>query len=136
VIIGNRAFSSVVLAQVHIDGFLYLNEGLTTIGEYAFDNACIKGLALPSSITSIENYAFQNCRTLSFVDLSACNNLTTIIGPQIFQNDSEIETLSLSKRISVSSTAFPMVGELFNFNLFLDYDDLGDEFEGPYNGAF
>ena len=55
-----------------------VDEGIITIGNYAFSNcSALKSAALPASITTIgdEAFSFSN---LEYIDLSRCVGLTTI----------------------------------------------------------
>ena len=45
--------------------------GLTSIGSNAFENSTVKSLLLPESITSLDNYAFLNCMSLTTINLPA-----------------------------------------------------------------
>lgn len=48
---------------------IHLQEGLTTIGEYAFDNSGLTQIHLPSTVNSIAQYAFAYCPALETVDI-------------------------------------------------------------------
>lgn len=64
--IGSRAFDSLTsLANV------YLNDGLTTISQYAFQYDPITTIFIPSSVTSVEKQVFQNCSNLSTIRCGA-----------------------------------------------------------------
>lgn len=67
---------------------------VTTIGESAFDNANVTSISLPATITTIEPYAFYECRLLSSITLpesidsigyyafSDCNKLEKVNIPE------------------------------------------------------
>ena len=49
---------------------IVIDEGLTTIGDYAFfECRLVESIVLPSSISRIGSYAFQNCSSLSSISL-------------------------------------------------------------------
>ena len=54
-----------------------LNEGLTKIGQFAFNGAKLARVVLPSTVKTIEQYAFYNVKTLGDIDLA---NVQTIGG--------------------------------------------------------
>ena len=74
-----------------------LAEGIETIGNYAFNGTEISSLALPASLKSIGNGAFQYCNRLTEVELPeglttlgydvfyGCRNLSKIILPSTLQ---------------------------------------------------
>ncbi len=45
------------------------NDGVETIGTHAFDGTALTAISLPSSVISIDEYAFANCRSLASVAL-------------------------------------------------------------------
>ncbi|MBQ5929408.1 MAG: leucine-rich repeat domain-containing protein, partial [Clostridia bacterium] len=55
-----------------------LNEGLTTIGSQAFAGTAIKSLAIPASVTTIGASAFEKCVDLATVTFAENSALTTI----------------------------------------------------------
>ncbi|MBR2953856.1 MAG: leucine-rich repeat protein [Clostridia bacterium] len=70
-----------------------INEGITTIGEYAFYKLYITGVTLPDSLIRIEDFAFSYCTKLTTVTIpdgviqidsyafSNCTSLTSIMLP-------------------------------------------------------
>lgn len=53
-----------------------LADGLTYIGQYAFEGSGLKSVTVPDSVTTIASYAFNNCRALTVAKLSAGVNYT------------------------------------------------------------
>lgn len=81
-----------------------IGDGVTELPQYFLQNAKITSLSLPSSLTSIGNYAFYNCSNLS--SLSLPSSVTTI-GSYAFQNCSGITSLTIPENLnSVGSNAF------------------------------
>ena len=70
---------------------VFIPDGITSIGNYAFGNIGITRLVIPDSVTVIENYAFYGCTNLVEITIPAgvtslesytftnCTNLKTII---------------------------------------------------------
>ena len=59
-----------------------LPDGLTSIGDYAFEDcSSLKSITIGNSVTSIGNYAFENCSSLSSVTIP---NSVTSIGDDAF----------------------------------------------------
>ena len=85
---------------------------LTTIGEYAFNNCknLTGDLVIPSSVTSIGNWAFDETRITS-LDLSQATSLTTI-GDRAFQFCSNLtgNIIIPSSVTSIGSSAFYETG--------------------------
>ncbi len=74
--IGHRAFNacrSITRA--------YLSENITEIGVYAFSGCKITEITMPSSITKIDNYAFNNCLKLKSVTILSENPPAIGIAP-------------------------------------------------------
>ncbi|MDR1096267.1 MAG: leucine-rich repeat domain-containing protein [Spirochaetaceae bacterium] len=57
---------------------VYLNPGLKTVGQYAFDGCVsLAGIELPSTVQTVDDYAFRNT-TFTSIDFSPCKDLTSI----------------------------------------------------------
>ena len=51
-----------------------IQNGVTSIGDYAFDNCTsLTSIEIPSGVTSIENYAFSNCTSLNSINVDKDN---------------------------------------------------------------
>ena len=100
--IGNYAFDGSLLASVAIP------EGITFIGDYAFHD-CVElaSVSLPESLTSIGNAAFSDCNKLVSVCLPES---VTDIGSQAFLYCSNLSS------ITVNSTVPPQLGGAYAFN--------------------
>ena len=70
---GNRNLSKVILRK-----------GVQTIDTYAFYNASVQSVFLPSSITAIGNYAFQDCKQLVSVKTASSEPIS--ISNNVFSN--------------------------------------------------
>ncbi len=67
-----------------------------TIGEHAFSYSALEELELPSSLTSIENFAFVGCKQLNVI---AIPSSVTNLGPGAFQLCQNLSFVSLSPNI-------------------------------------
>lgn len=122
--IGNSAFYS-------CDGITEVewNEGLKTIGSYAFAGANFKSFTAPSTLQSIGNDAFYTCESLTKVTL---NEGLTSIGGDAFRETS-IETITIPSTLEkCGSTPFQSCRKLTSVfwkssieapNLSGNYDD-------------
>ncbi len=63
-------------ATVEVDGVTY---SVTSIGEYAFQNcSAMTSISIPESVTTIENYAFQGCSGLQKAEFASIESLCAI----------------------------------------------------------
>lgn len=75
-------------------GILTLPEQLTTIGDYAFSGcSSVTQLQFPNGLQSIQKGAFQNCSELRAISLP---NTVTTLGESAFENCNNVKNLSLS----------------------------------------
>lgn len=97
--IGDRAFLNCSNLKS-----ITLNEGLETLGTYAFSKTGIETIILPNSVDSIGSDIFKDCTALKSVVLS--NGLTALPG-QTFLDCSVLETVEVPEGItSIGSYAF------------------------------
>ena len=63
---------------------IIVGDSVTTIGEYAFSNcSSLTSVTIPNSVTTIKEYAFSNCSSLTSVTIP---NSVTTIGGDAFSN--------------------------------------------------
>ena len=88
--------------------YIYLSDGLTGIGAYAFYALpALKEVQLPQSVTWIGQYAFQDCIALHIVGM---NNAITEIGSHAFSKCYSLTTLPIPNRAQkIGFRAFQMV---------------------------
>ena len=112
-----------VIDKSQLAGVVTIPEGVTTLGK-TFAASEITGVVFPSTLTTIQQYAFQNCKNLETVTIPcnvpayAFNNCTAIksvtvaegvtsIADRAFNNCSALATLSLPKSlITMTGAAF------------------------------
>lgn len=82
-----------------------LSGSLTSIGNYSFQNcSSLSNITLPSSLTSIGNYAFNNCSALSSITIPEG---VTSIGEQAFEGCTSLASLSLPSTLTtIAKRAF------------------------------
>ena len=92
--IGNSAFRNTPLNSIEFEK----DSRLATIGNEAFGSTRLESIAIPSSVTSINNYAFNDCRKLSsikYVD----NCMLSTLGEHVFDG-CPIDTFFIPRRLT------------------------------------
>ncbi len=84
---------------------VYCANDITSIGQYAFNNCrSLSSIAIPNSATSIGQYAFQTCYSLSSI---AIPNGVTSIGQYTFYNCRSLSSIAIPDSVtSIGDTAF------------------------------
>ena len=81
-----------------------VRDNITSIGNYAFQNCAMDTIVLPDSIQRIGDYAFQNCSHLTEIVLP---DSVTTVGNYAFMGCSNLTSITLSDNITtISSSAF------------------------------
>lgn len=92
---------------------LEISEGVINIGNSAFAQGKFADCKIPSSVTYIGTYAFQNCKNLKKIDLP--QNLITI-SAGLFDGCSALEDITFSTKLeSVGENAFNGCSSLKSF---------------------
>ena len=114
VTIGDYAFAF-TSKNTNITGEIALPETLTTIGEYAFQNCAGITFNWPSNITSIGQYAFNGCENLTNVVIN--DEVTTIL-PYTFNGCKGLSTLIIGSSVkTIGNYAFQGCTNLTNVTL-------------------
>ena len=103
--IGTSAFANCSFASNNIDNILL---SVTGLGDGAFSNTNITSITIPSTLTEIPNYAFQNCTSLS--SITGLNNVTAIYRNAF--SSSAITSVTLGELTTFSKTAFEDCAQL------------------------
>ena len=74
-----------------------LNDGITSIGDYAFQNNTIKDFSIPNYVETLGKYAFYNCKNLQ--DMFIPNSVTAIDAYTFYGCDG-ITKLSISENVA------------------------------------
>ena len=95
---------------------ILLPNSITSIGNYAFDNCFgLKNITIPSSVTSIGNYAFDNCGGLDSIIIP---NSVKTIGYYAFSHCTGISKLEIPNSVtSIGAEAFSYCSNLTNVSL-------------------
>lgn len=90
---------------------LALPSSITSIGDYAFSYCtALQNITIPSSVTSIGEYAFQYCTALQAITVPGS---VTTIGKRAFYNCDSLASINLSVGLaSIGNTAFSGCGNL------------------------
>ncbi|MCD8027266.1 MAG: leucine-rich repeat protein, partial [Erysipelotrichaceae bacterium] len=81
-----------------------IDNGVTSIGKYAFYACAITSVVLPESVTNIEDSAFRSCSSLTNVVI---NGTVTSIGNYAFQDCSGLTSINLPEGLtSIGNYAF------------------------------
>ena len=94
------------LNDSEITELLIIPHGVTTIGDYAFYNCgSLTSVEIPNSVTSIGNYAFYGCRSLTSIIFP---NSISSIGDNAFYNCSSLTSIQIKTRTppSLGTDAF------------------------------
>jgi hypothetical protein len=69
------------------DSDVVIPDSVTSIGDYAFENCeSLTNIEIPNSVTSIEKYAFWGCTSLTSIEIP---NSVTSIGEGVFKRCSD-----------------------------------------------
>ena len=83
---------------------IVLNDGITSIGDYAFYNCAIKDFSIPNTVETIGIYAFYGCSSLQEMFIP---NSVKSIKPYTFYNCNGINKLAISENVtSIGDYAF------------------------------
>lgn len=85
-------------------------DGITQIGQSAFEGSKVVKVIFPSTVTKIGDYAFNNCKELEYIELQ---NSVKSIGYCAFKNCKKLEGISLPDSLStINNSAFESSGLL------------------------
>ena len=87
--------------------YLSIPSSITSIGEYAFldcGSVEVKSLSIPSGVTSISSYAFFQCRSITSLSIPST---VTSIGSSVFEDCTSLTSVILSKGLtSIGGSSF------------------------------
>ena len=76
---------------------LIIPEGTTTIGENAYSGTNYKCVVIPNSVTRIDNFAFENCSSLTSI---AIPNSVTSTGSGVFYGCSSLTSITIGSGVT------------------------------------
>ena len=90
-----------------VSSTVILQEGLTSVPNYAFSGcSSLSSISLPEGVTSIGSFAFQNCSSLSSITFGDNSQLTSI-GIQAFYGCSSLSSINIPNGVtSIGNQAF------------------------------
>ena len=93
-----------------------IENGVTSIGDYAFDGcSSLSSITLPASLTSIGNVAFCDCSSLTSITIP---DGVTSIGQIAFSGCSSLSSISIPKSVTqIEYGAFSNCPKLNEFNV-------------------
>jgi hypothetical protein len=93
-----------------------IEDGITTIGEYAFyDCTSLTSATIGNGVTSIDTYAFGDCTSLTSITIG---NGVTSIGYSAFEDCTGLTTIKIGGSVtSIDSTAFEDCTSLMNITI-------------------
>ena len=106
---GENTFGAPIIKHNYNDtikeGVIYFNDRITTIGNYAFRGcSSLTSVTIPDSVTTIGNMAFYNCSNLTSVTIP---DSVTEIGYQAFHNCYSLTTVTIPDSVtSIGTYAF------------------------------
>ena len=102
---------------------IVLNDGITSIGDYAFYNCAIKDFSIPNTVETIGKYAFYGCSSLQ--DMFIPNSVKSI-EPYTFYNCNGINKLAISENVtSIGDHAFYGCSGIDNLIIPNQTEDIG-----------
>ena len=115
---GSTSIGDYAFLNMNIDAIDFNNQAITNIGAYAFAINKLKGtLALPSTLLTIGDYAFQDLvTTTNKIELIEFGNQLTTIGLAVFQKNA-ITSLSIPSSVTtIGNYAFDRQLDNLNTN--------------------
>ena len=110
-------------------------DSVTSIGDYAFEDCSgLNSISLPDSVTSISNHAFDECSGLKSIKFS--NSLTTI-GDEAFFGCSGLTNIKLPNGVtSIGELAFGSCENLTKITIPASVETIGKAFIPYYEGWY
>lgn len=121
---GFRIENNVILDYVGAENAVVIPDGIVGIGDSAFQGTTITSVSIPSSVTSIGNYAFASCYAL--VNVSIPDTVTSV-GVAAFSGCSSLGSVEWRSSASVPDNAFSDCAGLTSVSLSNGISSIGSE---------
>ena len=123
----SSAISTSTQGILNIPGSVYfggVSYSVTSIGDYAFNNcAGLTGVTMPDSVTSIGNYTFRNCSGLTSVTIP---NSVTSIGDGAFTGCHSLTSVTIPNSVtSIGNYAFSYCSSLTSVTIPESVESIG-----------
>ncbi len=116
IVYNNSNKTTVLACSTAITGSIVIPDSVTSIGNYAFENCTrLTSITIPDSVTSIGNDAFYNCTGLASVTIG---NSVTSIGSDAFYNCTGLTSITIPDSVtSIGNYAFKNCYGLTSVNI-------------------
>ena len=94
---------------------IVIEDGVTSIGEWAFYSSGLNSVTIPDSVTSIGSHAFYDCSSLTSITIP---DSVTSIGYKAFENCSSLTSITIPK--SVTSIGSGVFNNCNNLTIYLE----------------
>lgn len=121
---GFRIENNVILDYVGAENAVVIPDGIVGIGDSAFQGTTITSVSIPSSVTSIGNYAFASCYAL--VNVSIPETVTSV-GVAAFSGCSSLGSVEWRSSAGVPDNAFSDCVGLTSVSLSNGISSIGSE---------
>ena len=103
---------------------VHIEDGVTSIGDSAFNYCYLNGIIIPNSVISIGDYAFRECDSLNSIIIP---DSVTSIGDSAFINCDNLNSITLPNRItSIGKWVFQDCNSLNNITIPDGVTSIGD----------
>lgn len=126
----NSLYSAVEKRTFALYGGSYvgLPSTVTSIGDYAFEGSALTTVTLPSAVTELGDYVFYNCKSLSSATVE-----TTYVSFRMFAGSEKLEKLTLKGVTTIENYAFENCVKLLTVAFDESLEKIGDyAFAGCY----
>lgn len=97
------------------DNSVIPNDGsVTRIGASSFSSRLLKNFTIPNTVTSIGDFAFENCKYLKEIELS--DNIS-VIGSSAFRNCAALKNITLPSKLKTIGYAFSSCDNLSSITI-------------------
>lgn len=112
---------------------LVINEGVTSIGNYAFGKLSLEKVTLPESLTSIGQYAFSTCTSLTEINIPGS---VENVRDSLFNKCTGLKKVTLNEGTTkLTARAFAGCTALTEIIIPASVGEIGSNITSPFNGC-